>query len=179
MLSVRTAVARKLWYNPWESWLSRIWNNYDESRVKMVGADRAAAEWAVKNGGQVFAEGLKDWLSDYNGLPDFVRVLSIDARDGDLTDDGLRYVPGLKHLHTLLLRNCKSITDVGLKTISTGAPKLKLLNVSGTSVTEKGVQYLSSLPSLQELHLVDTPAARADLTTLKALVPRCPKIVVE
>eukprot|EP00056_Hartaetosiga_gracilis_P020123 m.17666 g.17666 ORF g.17666 m.17666 type:complete len:225 (-) comp8181_c0_seq3:183-857(-) len=154
-----TPVASTLWRN----WMNHVWNRKDESRLKLIGPDRLACEWALRMGGRVqVLRGSGDdapnkkWYTDYNFLPWLqvtdkkqlpdvpVFVYEVDLSDAaDTQDPGLLHLEGLLKLEILSLRNCPEITDSALKTIST-CPALKHLDVCGTNVTEEGVNYFLS-----------------------------------
>lgn len=59
---------------------------------------------------------------------------------------------GNLQLETLILQDCQKLSDQALKHISTGLPKLKVLNLSFCCrVTDSGVRYLAKMPSLRKL----------------------------
>ena len=54
---------------PFMTWLNRIFNQVDSSRIAEVGADRAAAEWLLRCGAAVRWKTSKKPLTSYNDLP--------------------------------------------------------------------------------------------------------------
>ena len=71
--------------------LSRV----DHARVKEVGADRAAAEWVLRNGGKVKFIVFKNWTTDYNRIPaESASVEAIDVSGVHVMDIGLEHLGG-------------------------------------------------------------------------------------
>ena len=75
----------------------------DESRVKAVGPDRAAAEWALRLGGTVKFMNFKHWSTDYNLLPSGSVSLRLEAINNNgiaVTNNGLEHL-STKYIHVL------------------------------------------------------------------------------
>lgn len=68
----------------------------DRSRVRDVGPDRAAAEWALRLGGKVRFHGNEYWSTDYNRLPSRPPseslLAEIDVGGVAITDNGLEHL---------------------------------------------------------------------------------------
>lgn len=67
----------------------------DPSRVKAVGPDRAAAEWALRLGGSVRFVGFEHWNSDYNYLPSSSKPRYLEAINNTgvaVTNNGLEHL---------------------------------------------------------------------------------------
>ena len=68
----------------------------DRSRVRDVGPDKAAAEWALRLGGRVRFHGNEFWSTDYNRLPNRPPSESlldqIDVGGVAITDNGLEHL---------------------------------------------------------------------------------------
>ena len=66
--------------------------------MKEVGADRAAAEWALRMGGAVKFIGQQDWTRDYNKIPIRPRrdllLEAIDMSRTSIIDIGLEHLSG-------------------------------------------------------------------------------------
>ncbi len=70
-----------------------VFNRRDLSRVKLVGPDRAAAEWILRLGGSVKFKGFDHSNSDYNLLPSGKLLLQeIDATSLSITNNGLEHL---------------------------------------------------------------------------------------
>ena len=80
-----------------------------------------------------------------------------------VTDDGLRHLVGLP-LDRLNLAYT-DITDAGLPTLS--RLRLKLLDVSGTEVTPRGVRVLASMKTLRAVRVNMPPFSRGNIEPLK------------
>jgi internalin A len=73
---------------------------------------------------------------------------ALNIADGEITDEGLRYLSRQKSLEILILDGA-GITDTGL-TYLEGLSSLKILNLRGTKVTEQGMEKLKEkIPPLQ------------------------------
>ena len=68
----------------------------DRSRVREIGADRAAAEWILRLGGLVKFSSREHWSDDYNRIPsgsrDSLRLEAIDASGISITTNGLEHL---------------------------------------------------------------------------------------
>jgi Leucine-rich repeat (LRR) protein len=69
-----------------------------------------------------------------------------------ITDKGLASVAELTDLRELVIWWATDITDAGVAHFSF-LPKLRLVNISLSSLTDEGVRHLSQLPALEDLHL--------------------------
>ena len=69
-----------------------------------------------------------------------------------ITDEGLRAVAELKCLTVLDLDGCSLVMDVGVRAVA-GLPHLTELYPYNTSVTDAGLQHLTSLRNLSHLNL--------------------------
>lgn len=75
-----------------------MFNKPDPDRIKLLGPDRACAEWVLRNGGKVvWTNGIE--CSDYNLLPpENQKQLQVAELDG--TDSGISHY-GFPHLSKL------------------------------------------------------------------------------
>ncbi|MDA1014941.1 MAG: protein translocase subunit SecD [Planctomycetota bacterium] len=83
------------------------------------------------------------------------KVEQIDLANTKITDEGLKYLSGLKSLQILNLSRT-DITDAGLKQL-TDLPRLRSLSIGDTKVTDASVGALKGLPSLQLLDVSRMP----------------------
>lgn len=116
-------------------------------------ADRKAAEWALRVGGmvRVFLDGVVNEYPKDGKLPDGpFNVIFLDlnkpAGEGKLTNEGMKYIEGLKHLKELHM-NGANLDDFsflkGMERLETfhGAP------------SEEGLNYLKALPKLKDIEI--------------------------
>ncbi|KAG8230605.1 hypothetical protein J437_LFUL004518, partial [Ladona fulva] len=150
---------RELW-----GWLNRIFNMVDSSRIQDVGPDRACAEWLLRCGASVKWKGTKEFLKDYNSLPQQgVRfyIQEIDATDSAVMDVGFSHLRGLKYVERIIFHRCGSLEDEAVKQLIFVKDSLKHLQISSCGdVTDEGVLSLSGLTNLQTLLLYDLPEVR-------------------
>lgn len=91
----------------------------------------------------------------------------LSLRDTLITDAGLQYLSGLTNLEYLDLYGGK-ITDRGVKALA-GLKKLKKLNLLGSSITDESAEILAGLPNLEELNLYRSQITNAGLAKLRNL----------
>ena len=96
---------------------------------------------------------------------------TVDLRDSQVTDAGLKHLIGLKRLHALILSGTK-ITDVGLETVSS-VNGLVGLELERTPVTDAGLEHLRGLVALKWLYLRDTKVTEAGVKRLQQALPNC------
>jgi hypothetical protein len=143
----------------------RFLQQYCQDRHKALGNDLAAAHFLVFREGKVKFVDQDRWVKadqeGYNSLPDrYVSTMLIEAIDCEgmeLYYEGLENLRRLKHLRFASFKNIEFFDDWCLDRIS-GAEfeSLEVLNLSGTKVTEKGLQALYRIPSLKKL-IIDDP----------------------
>jgi hypothetical protein len=85
-------------------------------------------------------------------------LLAIDLDDTHVTDETLRHLAKVETLHTIGVRHCRGITDVGIEHLR-GHPKLNNLNLRGTSTTIASVASFALIPQLESLHVEETEFA--------------------
>jgi hypothetical protein len=102
----------------------------------------------------------------------------IDSVAGKKTIGRVRFGPGAKNTHLLMLRNltelwhvdfsisfgCR-VTDMGLRHLRRNT-KLVFMNLSRTGVTDKGLEELRHLPALKYLYLAGTGITDKGVPTL-------------
>ncbi|XP_029653045.1 ATP synthase subunit s, mitochondrial isoform X2 [Octopus sinensis] len=167
--------SRSLW-----GWLYAVFNRVDAERVKLVGPDRACAEWVLRSGGKIHWKGMKYVEGDYNRLPltNFSRykVETIDATDTAVMNIGFHHL-GLKFLKKLILKNCYYLDDDALHLLHYVKDSLEHLEISSAgNVTLRGLNHLPVLQNLQYLYLSNLPEIRRKkecLEHLRRQMPNC------
>ncbi len=76
----------------------------------------------------------------------------------------------LENLEHLFLAKC-AITDAGLKSV-TRYPRLRSMNLYGTSITSAGLECLSELRELRTLLITDLKLSSAAVDALKSRLPQ-------
>ena len=84
------------------------------------------------------------------------QIYELNTKGGVLTHKAIDSLAGQSQLRKLNLANNKTIDDEACKKIAMYLPRLRNLNLYGTSVTDKGLIYLLDLQELRTLHLFDT-----------------------
>jgi hypothetical protein len=112
-------------------------------------------------------------------------IWSLDLRNTNVTDQGLRHLKGMSNLEHLVLGNddlrhfkeihwpTSPITDAGLVHIRE-LPELTSLHLSGLPITDAGLAAIGDLPNLGSLYLSRTNVQGPGLGQLKSL----PKLVL-
>jgi Leucine Rich repeat len=114
-------------------------------------------------------------------LPDFAALKELMPMD--VTDDGFRHVGRSQQLESLILMYCRDTTDVATSHI-TGMANLKKYHAGYTLITDKSLELLSKIKSLEEISFEGckfiTDAGIPFLTTLPRLreisIGGCPKV---
>ncbi|XP_058464607.1 distal membrane-arm assembly complex protein 2 [Malaya genurostris] len=134
-------------------------------RHAILGEDLATAHFLVHRGGSVRFRGQTDWVKmnekDEYDLPKVYvpnMVLEEIKCDGiDLFYEGMENIRRLRYLKHLSFKNVTKFDDWYLDRLSgSDFPSLEVLNLTGTAVTNRGLNCLYRLPSLKLL-LVDDP----------------------
>jgi Leucine-rich repeat (LRR) protein len=76
----------------------------------------------------------------------------------------------LENLERLFLAKC-AITDVGLKSVAR-YPRLRSINLYGTSITSAGLEVLAELRELRTLLITDLKLSPAAVESLKSRLPQ-------
>jgi len=113
--------------------------------------------------GKTYAEKSEDAEKLHNA--DFARIIEgtkslsiyeISAKGGVLTHEAIDSLMGQRELRKLNIANNKTIDDEACKKIAAYLPRLRILNLYGTSVTDNGLTYLLDLQELRMLHVFNT-----------------------
>ena len=114
-------------------------------------------------------------------LPDFSSLRELMPMD--VSDDGFRHIGRSGQLESLILMYCRDTTDVATSHLVT-MPRLKKYHAGYTLITDKSLELLSQIKSLEEISFEGckfiTDAGIPFLTTLPRLreisIGGCPKI---
>ncbi|XP_047990609.1 ATP synthase subunit s, mitochondrial [Leguminivora glycinivorella] len=140
----------------WE-YVNMMFNKPDAERIKLVGPDRACAEWVLRNGGSVeWVGGQK--LADYNLLPandrPVPKLAVIDGTDSSISHYGFAHLIGCTKLYKIILHKSSYIDDRALKGLSHGKDSLTQVQVSDIDdVSDAGVKNLKDCHKLQNIVL--------------------------
>ncbi|HET6326529.1 MAG TPA: protein kinase [Planctomycetaceae bacterium] len=144
-------------------------NHPRSSELADQDVERQVAIWAVKLAGEVTLE--DGSFKNVNDLPaSSFHVFAIDFDNDQVIDDALLgelikfRPPSLRGLDLTGTR----ITDKGLDGLGS-IPRLLALGLSGTQITDEGAKTLTSLPPLQELDLSKTRITDRAMKFLAAL----------
>lgn len=127
------------------------------SGVKADPKARAAAEWALRQGGAVRVVDQPGMVRQVGQLPGGafgLEAIDLNERDPNLPpvgDQDLRSIEGLTNIRKLSLYGA-NITDKGAETIAE-LKSLRELELSQTQITDKGLESLSKLPNLEKLFI--------------------------
>jgi hypothetical protein len=86
---------------------------------------------------------------------------------GQMTDAMLDRFSRLDHITALDLDGSKGVTDEGMLYLAR-LPRLRHLNLAGTSVTDRGLEVLRRLPALESIVLMRTRVTEAGVAKLAA-----------
>lgn len=155
----------KTWWTSRQENLEKHMQQFIPERHAILGNDLAAAHFVVHRGGSVKFVHEKTWtkqddLGDYK-LPSTLdpkyKVEAIKFDGMNLYYEGLDNIRFLLHLKFMSFHNVKNFDDWCLDRVSGGQfPLLETLDLSGTSVTERGLNALYRMKTLKCL-IVDDP----------------------
>lgn len=165
----------------WE-WLNRVHNHYDEIRIKEAGADRAAAEWLLRNGASVKWRGRDYFVTDYNDLAGGreKKIQEIVCVESSISHLGFPYLKDLQYVEKLVVKRNPWLENHALVLLGRLEPirntLLHLEIVSCGNVTDAGIKSLVNLPNLETLVLADLPYVKNKdecISHLKSALDRC------
>lgn len=81
-----------------------------------------------------------------------LRILSFHENLCRISDEGLAHISQMPNLEVLCLHGMKNITDDGIAHL-TKMPSLHKLNIASSQVTDRGLEYLSQIKTLEHLEL--------------------------
>jgi len=174
----------------------------DDSRVKDVGPERAAAEWLLRCGAGVrWKDSESSFVKDYNSLPPGnyrnLFIEEIDATDSCIMSVGFPYLSnnfngfliftsnfiycfctdGLKYVKKVTLHKCSYLDDEALPMLSAIKDSLEELQLSSCGdISDSGVKSLAKLTKLRHLLLYDLPEVKNKegcIHVLETAVPGC------
>ncbi|XP_058830604.1 distal membrane-arm assembly complex protein 2 [Topomyia yanbarensis] len=155
----------KQWWTKRRSGISAHMQKFIPQRHAMLGPDLATAHFLVHRGGSVRFRGQKDWIKmddkeEYDLPNTFVQNLVLEEIKCDgitLFYEGMENIQRLRCLTNLSFKNVTKFDDWYLDRLSgSELPALEILNLTGTAVTDRGLNCLYRLPSLKVL-IVDDP----------------------
>ncbi|CAL1541622.1 unnamed protein product [Lymnaea stagnalis] len=154
-------------------------NKVDEERVKLAGADRAAAEWVLRNGGSIKWSTSSTQLSDFNLLPstefENYKLEEIDLTATDVISLGFEHLKNLEDVKKIKIHSCRSVSDDSLECLAYVGSTLKFLEISNCpNITDKGLDHLIQLKKLEHLVLYDLPAVPSLTQTVSRLQKSMP-----
>ncbi|KCV73029.1 hypothetical protein H696_00578 [Fonticula alba] len=151
------------------TWVNNIFNSVDNSRIRLLGADLAAAEFFLKADGKIRLEGDAEWLTNpqqlllrldtlcpgiQNKKPKYTgptpAIVDADLSGTAITDRGMAYLAGVKGLETLNLSGCQLIGEDAAALIGK-LPQLRELDLSRTRLTEDQVALAVASPGLRRV----------------------------
>ena len=105
----------------------------------------------------------RDWSAIVSRLKDH-GTDGIDAA-GEMTDAMIEDVSRLEHVSALKLGGSRGMTDAGMRHLAR-LPRLRYLDLSGTSITDAGLAVLQELPELETVSLSWTSITDAGVANL-------------
>lgn len=145
------------WFKHQKTEYAKTSQSFDPLRHEILGADLATAHFLIHRGGRVKFKANTYWTdrdkkdslpNTYN--PNYI-LEAVDVNGFDLYYEGLSNLCGLMKLKWLSLKDCKNINDWGLDKISAEFPQLEYLDISGCSITERGLECLYRMTTLKKL----------------------------
>ena len=126
-------------------------------KIELTDADKAAIEKVRESGGMALQVAQNDNRYD----------IAFHLADGEIGNDQLKPLAGLKFIHSLNLRGT-NVDDKGLETL-VGVTSLERLHLEKTKVTDAGLKSLAKLEKLNYLNLYGTAVTNAGVDSLVAL----------
>lgn len=169
-------ISRNLKRNLW-AYVAIAFNKVDNDRLSLVGPDRLCAEWVLKNGGAIeFSQTAGHFVNDYNALPadNKLTVRSIDASNSSIMKIGFDHLAGCKHVHKVILHQCKHLESGSLSGLLHIKKTLKVLEVSGCeNLGDTDFDVLKDLEVLEDLTIGDVNNLEKIVQQLKKALPKC------
>ena len=107
-------------------------------------------------------------IDEHSRAPEHLTGLSLYG--GEITDAGLAIIAKIPSIETLNLNQVGGgITDAGLVSLVQGLPNLRVLGLSGSSITDDGLRSIATLKHLNQLVLERTAIGNEGLAHLRNL----------
>lgn len=168
----------KNWYIKRKKQLNIAMQGFIPERHEILGNDLAAAHFIVHRGGEVKFLNESTWTkkdeNDEYVLPSKYdatkKLVAIKCDNMTLYYEGLENIRRLEFLKFLSFRNVKTFDDWCLDRVSgSGFNKLEILDLSGTDVTENGLNALYRIPTLKLL-ILDDPERNTGMKLMCAMI---------
>lgn len=146
----------------WE-WLNNVHNHYSLVRIEEAGADRAAAEWLLRNGVAVKWRGRDYYVTNYNELAGGreKKIQEIIGEDCCISHVGFPYLKNLEYVEKFVMKRNPYLYDKALIMLGETEPIRRTLIhleiVSCGNITDVGIKSLVNIPNLENLVLADLP----------------------
>lgn len=154
----------KKWKKNRDEKMEKLMQSFIPERHQMLGNDLAAAHFIVHRGGAVKFLNDTNWTkqdeNDEYILPGFFdksyKIIAIKCDNMKLHYEGLENIRRLHNLKFLSFRNVKPFDDWCLDRVSGSEfSSLEVLDLSGTNITERGLNALYRIPTLKLLIIDD------------------------
>ncbi|XP_077279597.1 ATP synthase subunit s, mitochondrial-like isoform X2 [Temnothorax americanus] len=183
ILNATTSCCRKVPNREFFYWLTIIFNRVDYDRIQSVGPDRACAEWLLKNGASVRWKGFSEHLKDYNKLlseENRCYIQAVDSTDSGITHVGFPYLVGCRYIDEIKLIRCYYLYNTALPLLSAVKDSLTTLEIKDCkSITDEGVRSLKNLKNLKTLKLAGIPYLEDKVSLRKELAEALPNCTIE
>lgn len=165
----------------WE-WLNNVSNLYSPTRIEEAGADRAAAEWLLRNGVSVKWRGRDYYVNDYNELAGGKekKIQEIIGIDCSISHVGFPHLKDLEYVEKFVMKRNPYLKDKALQMLGEIEPIRRTLIhleiVSCGNITDVGIKSLVNVPNLENLVLADLPYVKNKeecIQVLKSGLDRC------
>ncbi len=101
-------------------------------------------------------------------VENFPHLQLLFVQDGNITDEGLKHLKGLKEMQDLTLYSLYAITDAGLDNLA-GMTKLKTVSLRDTRINGSGLKNFVKMDQLEQLNISETETNNEGLAHLKDL----------
>lgn len=182
-LNATTSCYRKVPNREFFYWLTIVFNKVDYERIQSVGPDRACAEWLLKNGASVKWKGFSEYLKDYNKLmlvKNQYYIQAVDATESGITHVGFPYFVGCRYIDEIKLIRCVYLYNTALPLLSAVKDTLTTLEIKECkSITDEGIRSLKTLKNLKTLKIADIPYLKDKTSLRKELAEALPNCTIE
>ncbi|KAL6440772.1 hypothetical protein ACFW04_003312 [Cataglyphis niger] len=164
-------------------WLTIIFNRVDQERIQLIGPDHACAEWLLRNGASVKWKNFSEYLKDYNSLPSEKNqyyIQAVDATDSGITHVGFPYFVGCRYIDEIKFVRCFYLYNTALPLLSVMKDSLTTLEIRDCkSITDPGIRSLKNLKNLKTLKLAGMPYLEDKASLRKELTEALPDCAIE